>query len=90
MSSLSYRRSQIVLNLHQGIVMSGWRPLIKGYFAALRLIVSAVWPVDAGLGTSLAVSTVNSIRLAFSREWGDASRPWDRRDRRADRPASPA
>jgi hypothetical protein len=26
----------------KGIVMSGWRPLIKGYFAALRLIVGAV------------------------------------------------
>jgi hypothetical protein len=23
----------------EGIVMSGWRPLIKGYFAAVRLIV---------------------------------------------------
>jgi hypothetical protein len=27
---------------HDGIVMSGRRPLIKGYFAALRLIVGAV------------------------------------------------
>jgi hypothetical protein len=26
----------------EGIVMSGWRPLIKGYFAAVRLIVGAV------------------------------------------------
>ena len=25
-----------------GFVMSGWRPLIKGYFAAVRLIVGAV------------------------------------------------
>jgi hypothetical protein len=25
-----------------GIDMSGWRPLIKGYFAVLRLIVGAV------------------------------------------------
>ena len=31
--------------------MSGWRPLIKGYIAALRLIVGAVMsePVDMGL-----------------------------------------
>ena len=28
--------------LFEGIVMSGWRPLIKGYFAAVRLIVGAV------------------------------------------------
>jgi hypothetical protein len=35
MSSLSYRRSQIVLNLHQGIVMYGWRPLIKGLFCGV-------------------------------------------------------
>jgi hypothetical protein len=26
----------------RGIDMSGWRPLIKGYFAAMRLIVGAV------------------------------------------------
>jgi hypothetical protein len=26
----------------RGIDMSGWRPLIKGYFAALRLIVGGV------------------------------------------------
>jgi hypothetical protein len=26
----------------EGVVMSGWRPLIKGFFAALRLIVGAV------------------------------------------------
>jgi hypothetical protein len=30
------------LSPEEGLVMSGWRPLIKGFFAAMRLIVGAV------------------------------------------------
>jgi short subunit dehydrogenase-like uncharacterized protein len=33
------------------IVMSGWRPLIKGYFAAVRLIVGAVMSSACGCGS---------------------------------------
>jgi hypothetical protein len=28
--------SRLIVNTAEGIVMSGWRPLIKGYFAVAR------------------------------------------------------
>jgi hypothetical protein len=36
------RRFKNSMKTAAGIDMSGWRPLIKGYFAVLRLIVGAV------------------------------------------------
>ncbi len=41
-SPLYRHTAQFFLNTYADIDMSGRRPLIKGYFAALRLIVGAV------------------------------------------------
>jgi hypothetical protein len=47
-------------NGYLGIDMSGWRPLIKGYFAALRLIVGAVMSKRCWLEMSTRIVLIPS------------------------------
>jgi hypothetical protein len=49
-------RQRIPPSAPDGIDMSGWRPLIKGYFAVTRLswVRSCLRPIDAGLDARLA------------------------------------
>ena len=47
-----------------GIDMSGWRPLIKGYFAALQLIVGAVMS-SAGFVTAILACGLNGSSVAM-------------------------